>query len=198
MKSLMILFISALIMTTTAQAEEKLMAEIKTNKGVIVLELYGNEAPLTVASFVNLIQRGYYDGIIFHRVINDFMIQTGDPTGTGRGGPGYSFEDEVRTGLKHNSEGILSMANSGPSTNGSQFFITHVPTSWLNGKHTVFGKVVLGMDVVNSIVKGDKMVEVKITGDVPEKVKAQQKRVDEWNVILDQKFGEKLKPAVKL
>jgi len=186
-------------MFSVANAEDKLMVNIETTQGTITLELYGEKAPLTVANFVNLANRGYYDGIVFHRVIDNFMIQTGDPTGTGRGGPGYKFEDEVNTGLKHNSPGILSMANAGSSTNGSQIFITHVPTSWLDGKHTVFGKVTgSGMDVVNSIKKGDKMTKVTITGTVPDAVKAQQPRVDEWNKLLDTKFSDKLKPAKAL
>ena len=124
---------------------------ISTTKGDIELALYPSKAPVTVANFLNLINRGYYKGISFHRVIPDFMIQGGDPTGTGMGGPGYSFEDEFSPDLKHDGPGVLSMANAGPGTNGSQFFITHVPTDWLNGKHTVFGKVTEGQSVVDSI-----------------------------------------------
>ncbi len=133
-----------------------------TNKGTIVIELYPQYAPKTVNNFVFLSNDGFYDGVMFHRVISNFMIQGGDPTGTGRGGPGYRFEDEFRNNpLKHET-GVLSMANAGPGTNGSQFFITHSPQPHLNGKHTVFGKVTSGMDVVNAIRQGDKMVKVTI------------------------------------
>ena len=132
------------------------VAIIKTNMGTIEVELFANKAVKTVQNFVGLANKGYYNGIIFHRVIDNFMIQGGDPTGTGMGGEslwGEPFEDEVNTGLKHSSEGILSMANSGPGTNGSQFFITLKATSWLDGKHTVFGKVIRGIDVVKAIGK---------------------------------------------
>ena len=127
-------------------------ATITTTKGAIVVELYGQEAPKTVANFIKLAQQGFYNGIIVHRVIPNFMIQTGDPTGTGRGGPGYTFEDEFSPKLKHDRPGVLSMANAGPNTNGSQFFITVHPTPWLNGKHTIFGQVTRGQDVVDAIV----------------------------------------------
>ena len=126
-------------------------AVIETSKGKIVVELYADKAPKTVANFVKLAKQGFYNGIIFHRVIPGFMVQTGDPTGTGRGGPGYAFADEFSAELKHSSPGILSMANSGPNTNGSQFFITVAPTPWLDGKHSVFGKVIEGMPVVDQI-----------------------------------------------
>ena len=126
---------------------------ISTTKGDIELALYPSKAPVTVANFLNLINRGYYKGISFHRVIPDFMIQGGDPTGTGMGGPGYSFEDEFSPDLKHDGPGVLSMANAGPGTNGSQFFITHVATPHLDGRHTVFGKVLKGQAIVNSIVR---------------------------------------------
>ena len=116
-------------------------ARIETSKGAIALDLFAEKAPVTVASFVNLARRGFYDGLAFHRVIDDFMIQGGCPDGNGTGGPGYRFEDECRPDLRHDSPGVLSMANAGPGTNGSQFFITHVPTDWLDGKHTVFGRV---------------------------------------------------------
>lgn len=130
---------------------ETMKATIETNMGNIEIELFSGEAPKTVANFVKLAKSGFYDGIIFHRVIPDFMVQTGDPTGTGMGGPGYSFADEFAPGLKHDKPGMLSMANSGPNTNGSQFFITVAPTPWLDGKHAIFGRVVKGMDVVNAI-----------------------------------------------
>lgn len=153
--------------------EPGMYAEIETNKGTITLALEFEKTPVTVANFVSLATgenpyvkaelkgKPYYDNLTFHRVINDFMIQGGDPEGTGGGGPGYKFEDEI-TDLKHDGPGILSMANAGPGTNGSQFFITHKETPWLNGKHTVFGHVIKGMDVVNAIVKGDKIIKLKI------------------------------------
>ena len=131
------------------------MAERKihftTNKGVFVVQMFEEKAPLTTKNFIELTEKGFYDGIIFHRVIDGFMIQGGDPTGTGRGGPGYHIKDEFGEGLVHDDEGILSMANAGPNTGGSQFFITLAPTPWLNGHHAVFGKVVKGMDVVREI-----------------------------------------------
>lgn len=136
---------------------------ITTNRGAITLQLDAKSAPKTVNNFVFLAKDNFYDGVIFHRVIPDFMVQTGDPEGTGRGGPGYRFEDEF-TGNKNSHErGVISMANAGPGTNGSQFFITHVPCPWLNGKHTVFGKVTSGMDVVDAIQAGDVMQTVVVT-----------------------------------
>lgn len=122
-----------------------------TNKGVFVAEMFEDKAPLTTKNFIELVEKGFYDGIIFHRVIDGFMVQGGDPTGTGMGGPGYKIKDEFGEGLKHDDEGILSMANAGPNTGGSQFFITLAPTPWLNGHHAIFGKVVEGMDVVRLI-----------------------------------------------
>jgi cyclophilin family peptidyl-prolyl cis-trans isomerase len=130
-------------------------ARMETDKGTMVIELFADKTPLTVNNFVFLSREGYYDGVIFHRVIGNFMVQGGDPTGTGRGGPGYKFGDEFDSSLKHDKNGILSMANAGPGTNGSQFFITHVPTPHLNGKHTVFGKIVEGLDVLMSIPERD-------------------------------------------
>ncbi|MEG8946024.1 peptidylprolyl isomerase [Rosettibacter firmus] len=138
----------------TLKPDEKLIAVMKTNMGTIELQLFPNEAPKTVKNFVGLSLKGFYDGVIFHRVIKNFMIQGGDPTGTGMGGAsiyGGPFEDEFSVSLRHDSPGILSMANAGPNTNQSQFFITVVPTPWLDLKHTIFGKVINGMDVVNSI-----------------------------------------------
>jgi peptidyl-prolyl cis-trans isomerase B (cyclophilin B) len=135
---------------------------IETNRGQIEVELYPQYAPKTVNNFVFLAREGFYDGVTFHRVIDNFVIQGGDPTGTGSGGPGYRFEDEVKNNpLKHET-GVLSMANAGPNTNGSQFFITHSPQPHLNGKHTVFGKVINGIDVVNAIKQGDTMVRLMV------------------------------------
>jgi cyclophilin family peptidyl-prolyl cis-trans isomerase len=130
-------------------------AHMETDKGTMVIELFADKTPMTVNNFVFLSREGYYDGVIFHRVIDKFMVQGGDPTGTGRGGPGYKFGDEFNPSLKHDKQGILSMANAGPGTNGSQFFITHGPTPHLNGKHTVFGQVVEGLDVLMSIPARD-------------------------------------------
>ncbi len=143
--------------------KKKYTATIETNRGIIVADLYPMQAPITVNNFVSLARDHYYDGVTFHRVIKDFMIQGGDPTGTGRGGPGYTFKDEFDPKLKHDKPGVLSMANAGAGTNGSQFFITHVATPWLDGKHTVFGQVVKGQDVVNKIEQGDVMLSVTIT-----------------------------------
>lgn len=139
------------------------VATIETNKGTIKLQLHEDKVPKTVGNFVKLSTDGFYNGLKFHRVIPDFMIQTGCPQGTGTGGPGYKFEDEFHADLKHDGPGILSMANAGPNTNGSQFFITHVATPWLDNKHSVFGKVLEGQDVVDSIEQGDKMEKVTIS-----------------------------------
>ncbi len=139
------------------------VAIFDTDKGVIKIELFADKTPKTVANFEKLVNKSFYNGLTFHRVIPDFMIQGGCPEGTGRGGPGYRFEDEFHPSLKHDTPGILSMANAGPNTNGSQFFITHVPTPWLDNKHSVFGKVIEGQDVVDSIAQGDKMKSVTIS-----------------------------------
>ena len=160
-----------------------LTAIIDTDRGPIKLELYPDKAPLTVANFVNLAKRGFYDGLNFHRVINDFMIQGGCPLGTGTGGPGYKFEDETNNGVRH-ERGVISMANAGPNTNGSQFFVTHIKTDWLDGKHTVFGKVLEGLDVVDSVKQGDTIKSIRIEGDVDAALAAKADRVAEWNKIL--------------
>ena len=160
-----------------------LIANFDTDRGTIRVELAAAEAPLTVANFVNLAKRGFYDGLNFHRVIADFMIQGGCPEGSGRGGPGYRFEDETGNGLRH-ERGVLSIAIAGPNTNGSQFFITHVPCGWLDGKHTVFGKVVDGMDVVDAVRQGDLIKSVTIEGDAEAALAAKADRVAEWNKIL--------------
>lgn len=157
-----------------------------TNKGEININLLPEKSPVTVASFVNLVKHGYYDGLKFHRVIEDFMAQGGDPTGTGMGGPGYRFEDEVNNGLNFSVPGKLAMANAGPGTNGSQFFITTVPTEWLNGNHTIFGEVVSDADieVVKLLSNNDVMEKVEIEGDVNGILDTYKDRVDEWNKVL--------------
>ncbi|MCG3196735.1 MAG: peptidylprolyl isomerase [Candidatus Omnitrophica bacterium] len=174
-----------------AKSEEKkaegtgLQAIITTTKGAIELNLFADKAPLTVANFINLSVRGYYDNVVFHRVIADFMIQGGDPTGTGRGGPGYKFKDECVPELKFDRPGLLAMANAGPGTNGSQFFITHVPTPHLNMKHTIFGEVTKGQDVVNAVQRGDKIQNIEIKGDYTALFDGNKAQLDEWNKILD-------------
>lgn len=170
-----------------SERRKRLEAQLETTKGTIVLELLSKDAPITVANFVNLANRKYYDGVVFHRVIADFMIQGGDPTGTGRGGPGYRFEDEFESGRKFDRPGILAMANAGPGTNGSQFFITHVPTPHLNNKHTIFGLVKEGQEIVDSIARGDKIVALKIVGDATELLEKQKDRIAKWNAIMDSK-----------
>lgn len=157
---------------------------IKTNKGEINARIFAGDTPITAASFLNLASRGFYQGIKFHRVIENFMIQGGDPTGTGMGGPGYKFENECKAHLKHNKPGILSMANAGPNTNGSQFFITHVPTDWLDGKHTVFGEVTNGQDIVNAIAQGDAIEKIEIHDDTTELFSDQADRISDWNAAL--------------
>ena len=154
---------------------------LKTSKGDIHLTLFADQTPLTSANFLNLAKRGFYDGIKFHRVIPDFMIQGGDPAGTGAGGPGYTFPDEFSKTLKHDKPGILSMANRGPATNGSQFFITHVPTPWLDGKHTVFGEVTQGQDVVNAVQQGDTITGVEILDPVEDLFASQAAHIESWN-----------------
>ncbi|HHL31486.1 MAG TPA: peptidylprolyl isomerase [Oceanospirillales bacterium] len=162
-------------------------AVIHTSKGDINLVLTAKETPVTVANFVNLAQKGFYDDITFHRVIPNFMIQGGCPLGTGTGGPGYRFEDEFNAELKHDKAGVLSMANAGPGTNGSQFFVTHEPTPWLDGKHSVFGCVqsAADMDVVNAIAGGDDIKSITIEGDTDAILAAQADRVAEWNKAID-------------
>jgi peptidyl-prolyl cis-trans isomerase B (cyclophilin B) len=184
------------VLTVVAGASEAasaapLTATLKTSKGEIQLELTPDKTPVTVANFVNLVNRGYYNGIIFHRVIPDFMIQGGDPTGTGMGGPGYQFKDEFDPSLRHSGPGMLSMANAGPGTNGSQFFITHVATPWLDGKHSVFGKVTKGQNVVDSIKQGDRIESASIQGDFSDLMKKVSTQVAEWNTVLDKKFPKK-------
>ena len=161
-------------------------ATIDTSKGSINLSLFADAAPVTVANFVNLVGRGYYDGLNFHRVIANFMIQGGCPEGSGRGGPGYRFEDEFEPALRHDRPGRISMANSGPGTNGSQFFITHVPTPWLDGAHSIFGEVAGAADqaVVDAIEQGDRIESITVDGDVDDLLEAQGSRVRRWNAAL--------------
>jgi peptidyl-prolyl cis-trans isomerase B (cyclophilin B) len=202
LKKVLILFSAVLFLasiTAAWPADEKkekekmaypaLTAVMKTSKGDIRLKLFPDKAPLTVLNFVNLSSRGYYNNLTFHRVIPDFMIQGGCPLGTGTGGPGYKFKDEFSPDLKHGKPGILSMANAGPNTNGSQFFITHVPTPWLDNKHTVFGEVAGPADqkVVDSIVKGDKIIGITIEGDYSKLAADYKAQLDEWNRVLDKK-----------
>ena len=157
---------------------------LKTDKGDIEAVIYASKTPMTAANFLNLAKKDYYDGITFHRVIPNFMIQGGDPTGTGRGGPGYRFADEFDPSLKHTGPGIFSMANAGPGTNGSQFFVTHVATPHLDGKHSVFGKVTKGQDIVNAIAKGDKIVDVVVKDSTDALFAAQKANLDNWNAKL--------------
>lgn len=161
-------------------------AHMITTKGTIKLDLFYNQAPVTVSNFVNLSNRGYYNDISFHRVIENFMIQGGCPLGTGTGGPGYEFSDEFHPDLKHSEPGILSMANAGPGTNGSQFFITHLETPWLDNHHTIFGKTMDedSQDVVNSIVQGDTIKEINIIGELLDN-DAITNLIESWNTILD-------------
>lgn len=161
-----------------------MFAVFNTSRGEIRIELTPEQTPATVANFANLCKRGYYDGLNFHRVIANFMIQGGCPEGSGRGGPGYRFEDEFDPSLRHDSAGVLSMANAGPGTNGSQFFITHGPTPHLDGKHSVFGKVVSGQDVVDAIRQGDRIESISIEGDTSALEEKMKDRIADWNRAL--------------
>ena len=167
-----------------------IIAVFETDKGTIRVKLYDQKTPVTVANFVNLAKRNYYKGLNFHRVISNFMIQGGCPHGTGTGDPGYRFEDEFISELRHDKAGILSMANAGPGTNGSQFFITHLPTPHLDNRHTVFGEV-MGKDdqaVVDSIVQGDKIRNITVEGDIASLLEKTADRIQEWNRVLDKRF----------
>ncbi len=158
--------------------------KLNTDKGTIEATLFASKVPMTVANFLNLAKKEYYNGITFHRVIPNFMIQGGDPTGTGAGGPGYRFADEFHPSLKHSKPGLFSMANAGPGTNGSQFFITHVPTAWLDGKHSVFGEVNLGQEVVDAIRGGDKIKTIEVLDSTDELFAAQEANIKKWNAAL--------------
>ena len=195
-----LLSFSLLALGATAFAEEggkteadaaELFAVIKTDRGDVRLRLFADKAPMTVANFVNLAERGYYDGLKFHRVIRGFMIQGGDPTGSGRGGPGYRFGDEFHPDLRHSKAGILSMANAGPGTNGSQFFITHGPTPHLDDRHSVFGEVVSGQEVVDAVAQNDVMKKVEIVGDTSGLKEKMKDKLTDWNRTLDARFPEK-------
>ena len=190
--------------------KEGLFAQIKTSKGVIEIQLEFEKTPGTVGNFVGLsigkiknsnkeLGKPYYDGLKFHRVINDFMIQGGCPIGTGTGDPGYKFDDEFNADLKHDKPGILSMANSGPATNGSQFFITHIETPWLDNKHTVFGHVIDGLDVVNTIVQDDEIINIKINA-VGEKAQSFDpvKAFENFNKLKEERINEQKKRTEKL
>ena len=196
-KRVSLLMLSILMMMTVAvqsySKEYKMKVKIITAKGNVNINLLPDKSPVTVANFVNLAKKGYYDGLKFHRVIDNFMAQGGDPTGTGMGGPGYRFEDEVNNGLNFSKAGKLAMANAGPGTNGSQFFITTVPTEWLNGNHTIFGEVVseADLDVVKKLSNGDVMTKVVVEGDIDAFLKTQKNRVDSWNKTLKQNFPNK-------
>ena len=150
---------------TVLEAGKDYLAVMETSKGRMVIDLFQDEAPKTVNNFVFLARHKYYDGIVFHRVLEDFMAQTGDPTGTGMGGPGYQFADEFHPQLKHQGKGILSMANAGPDTNGSQIFITFVTTPWLDGRHAVFGKVIEGLEVLDQLQRIDPSAHRRVTPD---------------------------------
>lgn len=168
-----------------------LSAQLVTSKGTIRLKLFPNEAPLTVLNFVNLARRGFYDGLKFHRVIDNFMIQGGDPNGTGTGGPGYQFRDEFHSKLRHDAPGTVSMANAGPDSNGSQFFITHTATAWLDRKHSIFGKVAEGQEIVDATRQGDMIKTVQIEGDPSALFEKHDKQVAKWNKTLDEKYPSK-------
>jgi len=189
--------LSGCLIATAQDTEEVKAAEtnavkdiriiLKTSKGDIEATIFASKTPITSASYLNLAKRGYYDGLKFHRVIPNFMIQGGDPRGTGRGGPGYRFADEFVASLKHDKAGIFSMANAGPRTNGSQFFITHRATPHLNGKHSVFGEVTKGLEIVNAVVGGDTITTIKVLDSTDALFAAQKENLDKWNAILDKK-----------
>jgi peptidyl-prolyl cis-trans isomerase B (cyclophilin B) len=169
-------------------AAQSLRAVIDTSKGDIVVQLNERAAPTTVANFANLALRGFYDGLTWHRMERNFMVQGGDPLGNGTGGPGYRFAGEII--LHHNQPGIISMANSGPGTDGSQFFLTHLATPHLNGLHSVFGKVISGMPVVNQLRRRDKINSIVIEGDVSALFENKRALLDEWNAVLDEQFPD--------
>jgi len=179
-------FVIGMVIAMPSMAAEPLIARITTSLGVITAELNERAAPTTVANFINLAQRGFYDGLTFHRWERNFMVQGGDPLGDGTGGPGYRFSGEII--LRHNQPGILSMANSGPGTDGSQFFITHLATPHLNGKHSVFGKVVDGLPIVQSLRRKDTIESIRIEGDYSALFERKASQLTEWNAVLEANF----------
>ncbi|MEM8954312.1 MAG: peptidylprolyl isomerase [Verrucomicrobiota bacterium] len=196
MKKIIPVLLTALVATATpalAQDEaagnsgevKDIRVIVKTSKGDIEGTLFASKTPMTVANFTNLAKKGYYNGLKFHRVIPDFMIQGGCPLGSGRGGPGYRFADEIDPTLKHTKPGIFSMANAGPGTTGSQFFITHKDTPWLDGKHTVFGEVTKGQDIVDSITAGDTINSIEVLDPTDALFEDQKDKLAEWNAVLD-------------
>ena len=178
--------LACLVFLSISVNAQPLVAVIETERGVMKAELNDRAAPTTVANFVNLALRGFYDGLSFHRVERNFMAQGGDPRADGTGGPGYQFAGELL--LKHNRQGVLSMANSGPGTDGSQFFITHMATPHLDGKHSVFGRVIDGLQIVLQIRRRDKIHSITIEGDPTELFRRRERQLVEWNAVLDQRF----------
>lgn len=191
--SRMLMLLVALPLAAQERDPNELYAVITTNRGTMEFLLYRQVAPLTVTNFVNLATRGFYDGLTFHRVIQDFMAQGGDPSGNGTGGPGYQFEDEIA--LRMNQEGLLAMANAGPATNGSQFFITHQAVPHLNGAHTVFGLIQIGKEVIRQIRVGDTIESIEIVGNARAFLERKSDQLYFWNEILDKQFPD-LKPSL--
>ena len=188
LKSVVSTLALAVMPITLSAAESTPVKDIRiilhTSKGDIEATIFASKVPITAANYLHLAKKGYYNGLTFHRVIADFMIQGGDPTGTGSGGPGYKFGDEFDPSLKHTKAGIFSMANAGPGTNGSQFFITHGPTPHLDNKHSVFGEVTKGLDVVNKIEKGDKITTIEILDPTDDLFKAQAANIEKWSAAM--------------
>jgi len=194
MRRILLTLLCPLLLVASLTQAQDLGALIHTSKGDIGVEFNYRAAPITVANFVNLAMRGFYDGLTFHRVERNFMVQGGDPEGDGTGGPGYEFRGE--TVLHHNQPGILSMANAGLGTEGSQFFITHLATPQLDGLHPVFGRVTQGLDIVYDIRRGDTILSVEITGDPMALLERRREQILEWNAILDQNFPELKAPPI--
>ena len=188
LKSVVSTLALAVMPITLSAAESTPVKDIRiilhTSKGDIEATIFASKVPITAANYLHLAKKGYYNGLTFHRVIADFMIQGGDPTGTGSGGPGYKFGDEFDPSLKHTKAGIFSMANAGPGTNGSQFFITHGPTPHLDNKHSVFGEVTKGLDVVNKIEKGGKITTIEILDPTDDLFKAQAANIEKWSAAM--------------
>lgn len=182
----------AMLLASSLSYGQGLVATINTNKGEIKVKLNERAAPTSVANFANLARRGFYDGLTFHRMERNFMVQGGDPVGNGSGGPGYQFQGEIN--LRHNQPGIISMANSGPGTDGSQFFLTHLATPHLNGLHSVFGLVSEGLPIVHQLRRGDIIVSITIEGDLSGLFKRRKDKLAEWNQVLDANFPD-LRPA---